>query len=144
MIDVSHHIRKAYIDLLTGITLNAVAVPVFDEMDEEGDNDNYIIIASQIDTDDSTKHSFQSDHVINIDIVTRFITSARKYPSEVIAGQVLNLVLPTPSTTGLVSPSGLQITSVRKLDDQSVSVEQFDTYKIVRKILRFSHKCVQI
>jgi hypothetical protein len=145
LIEVSHHIRKAYFDLLEGnVTYNSITVPVYDELNEDYEGLMYIVLGTQNDNDSSNKHSFTSDHVITIDIVTRFITSARKLPSEDISGQIKNLVLPTPSTCGLISPSGLQITAVKKLDDISIPVEQFDTWKVVRKILRYTHKCVQI
>jgi len=145
LIETAHHIRKAYFDLLDGnVTLNAVEVPVYDELNEDYEGEAYIVLGTQTDNDSSNKHAFTSDHVITIDIVTRFVTSARKYPSEVISGQVKALVLPTPSTCALVSPSGLQITAVKKLDDISIPIEQFDTWKVVRKILRYTHKCVQI
>lgn len=145
MIDTAHHVRKAYYSLLAGnITYNGNNVNIYDELAEDEDGDNYVILSTQIDTDTSNKQSFESTHTITIDIVTRFVTSARKYPSEDIAEQILDLVLPTPSSTGLVSPIGLQITAVKLLDSQSLSVEQFDTFKVVRKILRFQQKCVQI
>lgn len=145
MIEVAHHIRKAYVDLLDGnLTLNGDNVNIYDELADDTDEDNYVILSTQTDSDTSNKHGFESDHTITIDIVTRFQTAARKYPSEDIAGQILALVLPTPQTTGLVSPSGLQITAVRLQDTQSLSVEQIGNYKVVRKILRFTHKCVQL
>lgn len=145
MIDVAHHIRKAYVDLLDGnLLLNGNPVPVYDELAEDEDGEAYVVLSTQIDSDLGNKHSFISDHTMTVDIVTRFITSARKYPSEVIAEQILDLVLPTPSTTGLVSPSEVQITSVKLLGSESLGVDQFDTWKVVRKILRFGHKTVQI
>lgn len=145
MIEFAHHIRKAYFDLLDGnLTLNGDPVPVYDEMNEDYEGEAYVILGTQIDTDRSNKHSFHAEHTMTIDIVTRFLTSARKYPSEVIAEQILGLVLPTPATTGLASPAGLQITAVRLGDSQSVPVEQFDQWKVVRKIMRFEHTCVQL
>lgn len=145
MKEAAHHIRKAYFDLLDGaLTLDGNQVPVYDEMNEDFDGEAYVVLATQIDTDASNKSSFHTNHSITVDIVTRFLTSARKYPSEVIAEQILGLVLPTPVSTGLVSPPGLQITAVRLDDSQSIPVEQFDQWKVVRKILRFNHIVVQL
>lgn len=140
MIEVAQRVRKAYYDLLSG----GLNIPVYDELAEDESGENYVILSSQIDTDTSNKSAFESTHTITIDVVTRFNTSARKLPSEQIAEQILNLVLPTPRTTGLVSPNDLQITAVRLEDSQSLPVEQYDTWKVVRKIMRFSQKCVQL
>lgn len=145
MIEVAHHIRKAYFDLLDGnLTLDGNNVPVYDELAEDESGEAYVVLSTQTDAGDANKHAFISDHSITIDVVTRFVTSARKYPSEQIAEQILNLVLPTPQTTGLVSPAGLQIAAVRLLDTQSLGPEQFDTWKVVRKIIRIGHKCFQL
>lgn len=144
MIDAAHHIRKAYIDLLDGnLLLGAANVPVYDEMADDYQGDAYVIVSAQSDSNDSSKHHFVTDHTITLDVVTRFVSSARKYPSEDIAEQIMGLVTPAPAATGLVSPAGLQITAVRLLDIQSLPVEQFDTWKVVRKIIRYGHKCVQ-
>lgn len=140
MIDVASRVRKAYYDLLTA----ALNIPVYDELAEDESSDNYVILSSQFDSDTSNKSSFESTHTITIDIVTRFQTSARKLPSDEIAELIMQAVLPTPRTTGLVSPSDLQITAVRLEDAQSIPAEQYDTFKIVRKILRFQQKCVQL
>jgi hypothetical protein len=145
MIEVAHHIRKAYFDLLDGnIEYMGSPVNIYDELHDEGDEEFYVILSTQDDSDESTKSSFHTEHTITIDIVTKFLTSARKFPSENISDQILGLVLPTPQTAGLLSPAGLQITSVRFLGSNSLSVEQIGNYKVVRKILRFAHKCVQL
>lgn len=144
MKEVAHHIRKAYYDLLVGIEYNSIEVPIYDELADNEDSDFYVILSTQDDSDESNKNCFITDHTITIDIVTRFATAARKYPSEIIADQILGLVVPSTQTTGLVSPSGLQFTSVRLLSSQSLSVEQLGNYKVVRKVLRFGHKVVQL
>jgi hypothetical protein len=143
--EVAHHIRKAYFDLLDGnIEYMGNPVNIYDELHEDGDEDYYVILSTQDDSDESTKQCFTTEHQITIDIVTRFLTSARKFPSENISDQILGFVLPTTQTAGLLSPVGLQITSVRFLGSNSLSVEQIGNYKVVRKILRFGHKVVQL
>jgi hypothetical protein len=145
MIEVAHHIRKAYFDLLDGnIEYMGNPINIYDELHDEGDEEMYVILSTQDDSDDTNKAQFVSDHTITIDVVTKFLTGARKFPSENIAEQIMGLVLPTPVTTGLISPTGLQITSVSYLGSNSLSVEQIGNYKVVRKIIRFGHKCVQL
>lgn len=139
-------VRKAFFDVLNGsLSYNSANVPVFDEeVPPDIDPGNYyVILGSQTENNSSNKTKFVHDVTINIDVVTKFLKDVRKLPAEQITSQITTLITPTVSTTGLTDSAYFQFKALRYLDTNTLS-DQFDSIKIMRKIIRYSITATQI
>ena len=145
MIDPVKALKEAYISLLTdAVTYNGTIIPVYDEEGDPAGNDFYIIVSSVTDAQvDNNKQKFWSELTIIIDVVTRFDFRAKKEPADVITGKVLELVLPTISTTG-ISCSGFQVLNVTKESSQHLPTLDTGTKKVLRRVPRFRQQLIEL
>lgn len=141
MIDVKQPLRTAYYQLLNGnlIYLTA-AIPVGDDLVklQSTGAQLYVFFSTQSGNDTSTFSSFDSKQTIVIDIVYRGKTRAPKSIVDNIAGQILNLVRPTPSTNGLPAQAGIAINNVQNIQDQTLDLQIDSSTTIRRRLLTFS------
>lgn len=139
-------IKDAYLNLLTdAVDYNGTTIPVYDEDADPSGNDFYIIVSTVTDADIPVKGKFFSETTVLIDVVTTFNIQIPKIKevSDVITGKVLNLVLPTPNSTGLSDTSDFQICDVRKESSQHFPLIDTNTKKIVRRLTRFSQIIIE-
>ena len=133
MKDASYALRVGYFALLD----SALSVPVYDAKADNLASGNYVIISEQTNSTDSSKDSFQYEHTITIDVVTRFTgNAATSKTADDIANAISQAVQPTPSTCGL-TVTGFNILTTNR--DSKDLKAQFGTEYIIRKLLTFSH-----
>lgn len=98
MKDASYALRVGYFTLLDSV----LSVPVYDAKADDSASGNYVVISSQSSVSDSSKDSFQYEHSITVDVVTRFQgNAATSKTADDIANAISDAIQPTPSTSGL-------------------------------------------
>lgn len=133
MKDASYPLRVGYFTLLDSV----LSVPVYDAKADDAASGNYVIISEQTNSSDSSKDTFQYEHTITVDVVTRFTgNAATSKTADDIANAISQAIQPTPSTCGL-TVTGFNILTTNK-DSKGIKA-QFGTEYIIRKILTFSH-----
>jgi hypothetical protein len=100
MINPAPEIRKALNTLLSGaITYNSAVVPVRE--DDGGHLSEYqIFIGGMSYNDEGTKHTFDGRVNQIIEVVTEVKGTSTSKHADAIAAEVLDLIFPTPRTTG--------------------------------------------
>lgn len=133
MKDASYALRVGYFTLLDSV----LSVPVYDAKADDSASGNYVVISSQSSVSDSSKDSFQYEHSITVDVVTRFQgNAATSKTADDIANAISDAIQPTPSTSGLTVTGFVVLTTNRDVKEIK---GQFGTEYIIRKILTFSH-----
>ena len=139
MIDVDAKLLDSWQELLDGV----ISVPFYKKEsvpeDEEG---NYVEAYIEGATGNDTKHSFVSEVVVVMNIVTRFNVSVDTSVANGIDNQIKALIRPGHGVHGLMDQSGMQILNVKF--QNSGSLYEYDgTQKYYRKIVRYKHTIVQ-
>lgn len=133
MKDASYALRVGYFTLSDSV----LSVPVYDAKADDSASGNYVVISSQSSVSDSSKDSFQYEHSITVDVVTRFQgNAATSKTADDIANAISDAIQPTPSTSGLTVTGFVVLTTNRDVKEIK---GQFGTEYIIRKILTFSH-----
>lgn len=133
MKDASYALRVGYFTPLDSV----LSVPVYDAKADDSASGNYVVISSQSSVSDSSKDSFQYEHSITVDVVTRFQgNAATSKTADDIANAISDAIQPTPSTSGLTVTGFVVLTTNRDVKEIK---GQFGTEYIIRKILTFSH-----
>lgn len=137
MKDTKRILRQAIFNALDGqITLNGETVPVYDEKNEN--ESVYILLSNQQEFDDSPDGSFITRSTIDYEVVQQTGYSVSKDDIDDINEQILEIIIPTQSTTGLTIPTGFQFHSVRRESSRSIAFEISPTESIVRNITTIS------
>lgn len=145
MIDVKTPLRRAYFQCLNGnISVSGNNVPVYDDVTKLGNtSDPYIILSAQSATDNSSFQTFDSVEDITVEIIQKASGRTNKEVIDFIAGQVMNLVLPTRTTNGLTAQNGLQINCISLYQDRDLSMVLSAATSIGRRILVYRQKVRQ-
>jgi hypothetical protein len=130
-------LRQAIYDALDGqITINSEAVPVYDE--KNTGESIYILLSNQQETDDNTSDVFITLSTIDIEVVQQTGYSVSKDDIDDITDQMLEILIPTPSSNGLTAPTGFQFNHVRRESSRSLAFEISPTESIIRNITTIS------
>jgi hypothetical protein len=146
MKDSIKFIKSAYYTALDGaITYNGSTIPVYDEEADETGGDYYIVISTIVDADLPNKGKFMNEVEVLIDVVSQnnWRVDLVKQIVDSITAKVLNVIIPSISTTGLVDNSDFQIVDVRKGSSQHVPILDTGTKKIVRRLTRFTQIIIE-
>lgn len=101
----------------------------------------WIIIGEQQSTDKSLKNFFASEENIELIIANKTKNAAGREMVENVADEVMQIVLPTPATTGLSIASPFHITFVKYDNSRASKVDQgiakeFDNIKTLNFLIR--------
>jgi len=142
MKDVGYSLRKAYYAKLNGaVTLNAVAVPVYDNVPDSA-NYPYIQVSNVSVVDNSTKSNFNSNCVVTIQVFTGTDgTNYSKADADTISNQVMGLLIDRTSLPD-ASPDFKVITNL--LESTGYIESQFDGFYEVRKVIRIRNIVEQL
>lgn len=142
MKDVGYSLRKAYYAKLNGsVTLNAVAVPVYDNVPDSA-NYPYIQVSNISVVDESTKTNFNSNCVVTVQVFTGTDgTSYSKADADNISNQVMQLLINRSSLPD-GSPDFKVITNL--LESTGYIESQFDGFYEVRKVIRIRNIVEQL
>ena len=139
MIDTSLPVRRGYFTKLNGaIVFNGFPVPVYDTFAVNEAEYPYIILSTQTAVDDSVKRCQGQEVTMLLDVVTGFIGAPDRAPIDQMCNQIYQLINPGAGNFIDVGPD-LQIISTRLLSDTTME-GQNGVWKIVRRLIRFSHK----
>ena len=142
MKDVGYSLRKAYYDKLNGaVTLNAVAVPVYDNVPDSA-NYPYIQISNISVVDNSTKDNFNNNCVVTVQVFTGTDgTNYSKADADTISNQVMQLLINRSSLPN-AAPDFKVVTNL--LESTGYIESQFDGFYEVRKVIRIRNIVEQL
>lgn len=142
MKDVGYSLRKAYYAKLNGnVTLNATAVPVYDNVPDSA-NYPYIQISNISVVDESTKSNFNSNCVVTVQVFTGTDgTNYSKSDADNISNQVMQLLINRSSLPD-AAPDFKVITNL--LESTGYIESQFDGFYEVRKVIRIRNIVEQL
>lgn len=142
MKDTKKILRQAVFDALDGnVTYDGNPIPVYDEK-----NDNepiYILLSNQQEFDDNTSDAFITRSTLDYEVVEQTGYSVSKDAIDDINDQILTIIFPTPSTTGLTMPTGFQFLNLRRESSRSLAFEISATESIIRNITTITATIVQ-
>jgi hypothetical protein len=135
MINPAPEIRKALNTLLSGaITYNSAVVPVRE--DDGGHLSEYqIFIGGMSYNDEGTKHTFDGRVNQIIEVVTEVKGTSTSKHADAIAAEVLDLIFPTPRTTG-IEITGFKPCRISK--NLRILKEQGTNSTVVRRIIELN------
>lgn len=145
MREVSHHLRKAYLDLLNPLTVEGVVIPIFDErvnpkitIPTFKGGKSYVLIRDQNEVE-TTNHqcSFRKTATISLDIICKYpLNVGSKLSTELISDAIQQVI--NTFNSQAVTFAGFQVFNTRLETSRNI-VENGDTETAYRKILVFSH-----
>lgn len=146
MIDVKLGVRTAFFQALNGnLTYNSVPVPVSDDIKPFGSTSPiYVILASQSGAEKNTFSGWASDENIDLDIIFKASTQASKQPLDLVAAQILNLICPSVTASGLAPQPGMQFLNVKLQSDRYLSLALNASNTVERRILTFKLYVAQL
>lgn len=151
MRNVSQDLRLAYIQALSSLKLNGVAIPVVDEylnVSEAQLNITptlkakaHVKITNQTDNDASLKCAINQNHTLQLDCTVTFPANSGGYlQSELIANNCLDLLFDGMKTT--LQSDNLNIWRAWLEGSRNIS-EETQTSRIFRRVLIFNHSLQQ-
>lgn len=150
MKEVSHHLRKAYLDLLSNLTIDSTIIPIFDERINPKVSiptfkgaKAYILITDQNEVE-TTNHqcTFRKTATLTLDIITKYpLNVGSKLSTELISDQIQQIIHTFNNQN--VNFDGFQVLNT-KLEFSRNIIENGDTETVYRKILAFSHSIYEL
>jgi hypothetical protein len=140
MKDSTNYILSEFFRVLGGaLTYESVPVKVFAIEQDESDTDTlFVRLYAASTTEFNTKTNFGSKVYINLDIVNRLTGGERtEHKVNDVANSIGQLILPTPSSTGLASNTDFQIVNVKSGGPSTNFNDRSNTDLIVRKLITF-------
>ncbi|ACU61359.1 DUF3168 domain-containing protein [Chitinophaga pinensis] len=140
MIDANYHIRKGYFQRLNGsVIINSVAVPVYDGMAPNQAVCPYIILSTQTSVDRSAKRCQSQECTMLLDIVTEATGGVDRSQADAIVNQIYQLIYPVDAAGYIDAGPDLTVISTRLISDTTMEMQD-DTFKILRRLIRFTHQ----
>lgn len=145
MIDVKLPIRKAFYDLLSAaLTLNTNLIPVVDDAKNLGDASmTYVLLSNQAGAPANTFQTFGSMETIVLDIVAKAGARTNKEIADLVASQIIPLVITGPGSNGLIPGPQIQINCVELSDDRYLTLAMNSSNAVVRRLLTFKMRVTQ-
>lgn len=141
MRDVSKQVRLAFYNCLNG----NIAVPIYDEKQKVDQSASlFALLSTQqqfpIEENDST---WISKNTIDIELLQKSGSEVSKDDVDDLSNTIIELVIPTSQTTGLINPVNLQFTYVTYELITSRNLSISETESIIQKIIRFVITIIQ-
>lgn len=138
MKDCSYNVRTLYVGALNGfLNYNGKNVPVYGQTPFKTPPQYYVVISSITEVANNTNHNFGNTVEVTIDINAE---QYRVYDNGVvdnIAGQILNILIPTPNVNGF-SDNDFEIYPMARTSSSYLPVQDGDNF-IARKIITISN-----
>ena len=132
--------KQAYKTLLTNaVSYNGSTIPVYIGESSKADSNYYIIIGNISDEINPNKHIFSSNVTVTIELYAKVpnISTDHFAQVDVMAEQVLELVLPSISTTGLDYGSVFEVKAVQRRSSEQQTVEITEAGRLVTRTITF-------
>jgi len=138
-------IKTAYKTLLTGsVTFSGDNVPCY-IMESNVIDTYYTVLTDAKFNYTANKVIFNNEVSVTIEIITKIqnLLTDPFNPVDVITGKVLQLVLPSITTTGLSIGSDFQIVTSRAESSSYLPVEDYDSGRLMRRQITFIHNIIE-
>jgi len=151
MIETSHLLRKAYLDLLNPFIIEGVTIPIFDNLvnpvitiPKYKGGDCYIIVLDQNEVETSNNDCSQrTTSVISLDVVTKYpLNVGGVLASELISSKIQTLVNTLQGQSININLANIQVLGTSLINARSFS-DQGLNLTIYRKRLTFQHSIYQ-
>jgi hypothetical protein len=151
MIETSHLLRKAYLDLLNPFIIEGVTIPMFDNLVNPAitipkykGGDCYIIVLDQNEVETSNNDCSQrTTSVISLDVVTKYLLNVGGVlASELISSKIQALVNTLEGQSININLANIQVLGTSLINARSFS-DQGLNLTIYRKRLTFQHSIYQ-
>jgi hypothetical protein len=151
MIETSHLLRKAYLDLLNTFIIEGVTIPIFDNLvnpkitiPKYKGADSYIIVLDQNEVETSNNDCSQrTTSVISLDIVTKYpLNVGGVLASELICNKIYQLVNTLEDQSIYINLANVQVLGTSLINARSFT-DQGLNLTIYRKRLTFQHSIYQ-
>jgi len=151
MKEISHLIRKAYLDLLEPLTVEGVSIPIGDTILNTNQppatyrsSKSYILVTDQTEVETSNNDcSFRQNSVITFDIICKYPNgSGSKLATELISDALQQKIVSLDGQNIQIGFSGFQVLNTQKTFAQSFT-ELGETLTVYRKRLTFTQQVWQ-
>jgi hypothetical protein len=151
MIETSHLLRKAYLDLLNPFIIEGVTIPIFDNLVNPAITipkykgaDSYIIVLDQNEVETSNNDCTQrTTSVISLDVVTKYpLNVGGVWASELICSKIYELVNTLEDQSINIILANVQVLGTSLINSRSFT-DQGLNLTIYRKRLTFQHSIYQ-
>lgn len=139
-------IKDAYKTLLTdSVTFSGSPVPMFIMESNIADSNYYIVLSDAKMNYNENKVIFNNEVSVTIEIFTKIknLLTDPFSPVDAIAGQVLALVLPSITSTGLIIDADFQIVTLRVENSTYLPVEDYDFGRLMKRQIVFIHNIIE-
>lgn len=135
MKDTQKILRTAVFQMLNG----NISIPVYDEKKRIGSNAKiYALLSTQQETDENPSDAFITLSSIDIEIIHRSDFEVTKDSIDDISTEILEILIPTPTSDGLIVQNLFQITNVRRISTITRQISLTETENIVSKIINIT------
>lgn len=132
--DINTPVRTAIRTALQGnVTYNAAVVNVYSEQNFQ-DEDLFILLTTQTETDESDKTYENKRATIIIDVVHEVSAGVTFDVVDNVAGQIMAIMQPSRTTT--ITIPGLQVLNLKRLSSNTLNIPNADK-NIMRRLLRY-------
>ena len=143
MRDINYSLRKAYFTVLTGITYEGSATPVYYlQAPNSITASNYILYSGVANNDLSTKNSSDTGTLMRVTIHTFKEKYNDGKAADFIAGQIYQRIYPNPQFN-LILEDNLQMVSTELVNDLTQDYGIRNSVVYIDRILIFRHKIFQ-
>ncbi len=126
--DYSQDLTEAVYDLISGISAD-----VFIHQATENPSDPYVIIRPESGSGSPKNHSaFFSSFVIAVEVVKRFDVTVNSIEVNQLAGEISELLMPTPNSFGITTTANHQVTDISLQSSNTITDIDGDTKYITR------------
>jgi len=139
-------IKDAYKTLLTdSVTFSGSPIPIFIMESNIADSNYYMVLSDAKMNYNANKVIFNNEVSVTIEIFTKIknLLTDPFNPVDVITGQVLALVLPSITTTGLSIDADFQIVTSRAENSTYLPVEDYDFGRLMKRQITFIHNIIE-
>ncbi len=146
MKDPNKAIKDAYKTLLTdSVKFSGSPIPMFIMESNIADSNYYMVLSDAKMNYNANKVIFNNEVSVTIEIFTKIknLLTDPFNPVDVITGQVLTLVLPSTTTTGLSIDADFQIVTSRAENSTYLPVEDYDFGRLMRRQVTFIHNIIE-
>lgn len=138
--------RMAVFDALDGnlTDLSASPVMIFDEKAEDETNNLYVLLKTETRSQIPTFSGFLHDSTIMLEIVYKTLDTTSKDEPDNVSDQISRLLLPSPSSDGLVQQADFQINCLQVQTVNSEDLRLTAARTNVAKFMRLTAKIAEL
>ncbi len=139
MTDINIQLRESYVSLLGSITVGSINVPIFYAQEPTGQNYNYYILINNI---SSAGFNTECNNMVNATVQLMIVTKAENNNSgqecSSIAGQILEIIIPSPRAKAVTITDG-QVIGTDLAQDREITGLTDGMKKLVNRVINFQH-----